>query len=154
MKLKRSKYDIAVNLICLILLSGIIVYLLLTWEEIPDKIPGHYNAVGVVDRWGNKGELLILPIIGWIMYFIMTIIERFPLAWNIGITVTKKNKERIYPIVRSMLGTLKLLLVIVFVFLTVNSALAKELSAWFLPAILILIFGSIVFFIAKLIKAR
>jgi len=154
MKSKRSKYDIVVNLICLILLSGIIVYLLLTWEEIPDKIPGHYNAMGVVDRWGNKGELLILPIIGWIMYFIMTIIERFPQAWNTGVAVTEENKKRIYPILRNMLSTIKLLLVIIFVFSTVNSALAKELSAWFLPAIAILIFGSIVFFIAKLVKAR
>ena len=154
MKLKRSKYDIAVHLICLILLSGIIVYLLLTWDEIPDKIQGHYNAMGVVDRWGNKGELLILPIVGWIMYFIMTIIEHFPQAWNTGIAVTEENKEQIYPILRNMLGTIKLLLVIAFVLLTVNSALAKELSAWFLPSLVILILCSIVFFIAKLVKAR
>ncbi|BAL00505.1 hypothetical protein OBV_33060 [Oscillibacter valericigenes Sjm18-20] len=154
MELKRSRYNIAVNLICLLLLSGIIVCLLLTWKKIPDKIPGHYNAMGVVDRWGNKGELLILPIVGWILYFMMTMIERFPQAWNTGITVTEGNKERIYPIIGNMLGTMKLSLVSVFVFLTINSALAKELPAWFLPAVVILIFGSIVYFIAKLIKAR
>lgn len=154
MKLKKSKYEIAVNLVCLLLLSGIIVYLLLTWKEIPDKIPGHYNALGAVDRWGNKGELLILLIIGWILYFIMTMIERFPQAWNTGITVTEGNKKRIYSIIGNMLGTMKLLLVSVFVFLTVNSALAKELSAWFLPVVVILIFGSIVYFVTKLVKAR
>lgn len=28
---------------------------------LPDRIPAHYNAAGVVDRWGSKYELLIFP---------------------------------------------------------------------------------------------
>lgn len=58
MKLQRTKYDVIVNLICILLLVGILIYLGLNWSSIPDKIPGHYNALGVVDRWGNKGELI------------------------------------------------------------------------------------------------
>lgn len=28
---------------------------------LPDSIPAHYNAAGVVDRWGSKYEILIFP---------------------------------------------------------------------------------------------
>ena len=154
MPIKRSKYDVTINLICLLLLSGLVVYLLINWSDIPDKIPGHYNAMGEVDRWGNKGELLFLPIIGWIMYIGITVLEHFPQVWNTGVTVTEENKARIYPILKNIIGTTKLLVVGVFVILDINSALAKSLPIWFLPIFLVLTFGSIIFFVVKHATAR
>lgn len=154
MFVKRSKYDIVINLICLLLLLGVAGYLAANWSSIPDKIPSHYNAVGEVDSWGNKMELLVLAIIGWIMYIGITVLEQFPQVWNTGVTVTEENKARIYPILKMMISTLKLLVVGVFVFLALNSALAKALPLWFLPVFLVLMFGSIVFFIVRLIRAK
>ncbi len=154
MFVKRSKYDIVINLICLLLLLGVAGYLAVNWSSIPDKIPSHYNAVGEVDSWGNKMELLVLAIIGWIMYIGITVLEQFPQAWNTGVTVTEENKARIYPILKMMISTLKLLVVGVFVFLALNSALAKALPLWFLPVFLVVMFGSIVFFIVRLIRAK
>ena len=152
--IKKSKYDIAINVICLLLLFWIVIYLFVDWNNIPDKIPGHYNAMGKVDRWGNKAELLVLPIIGWIMYIGITAIEHFPQVWNTGVTVTEENKARIYRILKDMNGTLKLIVVVIFVYLTVNSMSAENLSPWFLPAFLVLTFGSLIFFIIKLVKAK
>ncbi len=154
MLIKRSKYDMVVNMISLLLLIGVVVYLAVTWNGIPDKIPGHYNGMGEVDRWGSKGELLILPIIGWVMYIGITILEHFPQIWNTGVTVTEENKARIYPILKNMIGTTKLLVVGVFVFLAVNTALANSLPIWFLPVSLILMFGSIILFVLKLIREK
>ena len=45
---------------------------------------------------GSKGELVILPIIGWLMYIFLTVIENFPQIWNTGVTVTEENKDRVY----------------------------------------------------------
>lgn len=154
MPIKRSKYDIVINLICLLLLSGTAVYLFLNWSSIPDKIPGHYNAIGQVDRWGNKEELLILPIIGWAMYIGITVVEHFPQIWNTGVTVTEKNKKQVYRILKNMSGTIKLVIVITFVYLTANSVFAKSLPPWFLLVFLALLFGSMIFFLIKLKKAE
>lgn len=154
MIMKRGKYDVVINLSCLLLLLGVVAYLSVNWSNIPDKIPGHYNAMGEVDRWGNKGELLVLPIIGWIMFIGITILEHFPQIWNTGVTVTEENKVRIYRILKNMIGTTKLLVVGVFVFLAINSAFAKALSIWFLPVFLVLMFGCIIFFIIKLVRAK
>jgi uncharacterized membrane protein len=154
MKINRTGYDIFVNVICIGMLIGILIYLGLSWNSIPEKIPGHYNATGVIDRWGNKGELLIIPIIAWIMYIGITVIEKFPQIWNTGVQITEQNKERVYRILKDLIETEKVLMVAVFVFITINSSLSKGLPMWFLPVFLILMFGSLILFILKLVKAK
>ncbi len=154
LKLKRSKYDILLEIVCLILLIGVLIYLFLNWNSIPEKIPGHYNAMGKIDRMGSKKELLVLPIISWLMYLGMTALERFPQIWNTGVTVTEENKERVYRVLKNMLSTMKLIVVAVFVYLTINSSQAISLSVWFLPVFITLMFGSIIFFIIKLVRVK
>jgi len=154
MKVEKTKYDIFVEIVCLTLLIGVSIYLYLNWSTIPDKIPGHYNAMGQIDRMGSKGELLILPIIGWLIYLFLTVIEKFPQIWNTGVTVTEENKERVYRITKNLLNTVKLITVAVFVYLTINSSQAISLSVWFLPIFLILEFGSMIFFFIKLVRAK
>ncbi|WP_066714598.1 DUF1648 domain-containing protein [Clostridium sp. Marseille-P299] len=154
MKLKKNKYEILVEIICLILLIGVLIYLFLNWNSIPDKIPGHYNATGEIDRIGSKKELLVLPIVSWLMYLGMTVLEKFPQVWNTGVTVTEENKERVYRVLKNMLSTMKLIMVAVFVYLTINSSQAKSLPVLFLPVFLTLMFGSIIFFIIKLVRIR
>jgi hypothetical protein len=127
-----------------------LIYLFLNWNSIPEKIPGHYNAMGKIDRMGSKKELLVLPIISWLMYLGMTALERFPQIWNTGVTVTEENKERVYRVLKNMLSTMKLIVVAVFVYLTINSSQAISLSVWFLPVFITLMFGSIYIFYYKI----
>ena len=154
MKVKKNKYDIFVEMVCLTLLVGVSIYLYLNWRSIPDMIPGHYNAMGEIDRMGSKKELVVLQIIGWLMYLILTVIGKFPQIWNTGVSVTEENKERVYRITKNLLNTVKLIMVAVFVYLTINSSQVISLTVWFLPVFLILLFGSMIFFIIKLVRAK
>lgn len=154
MKRTKSRYDVGADFLCLVLLLGTAVYLMIVWSRLPDKIPAHYNAAGAVDRWGNTGELPVILAIGWMAYLGMTAVGRFPQIWNTGVPVTPENKEAVYRTLQTMLSTLKLLLTAVFSFLTVNSSLSRNLPAWFLPAFLTLVFGSILFFTIKLVRTR
>ncbi|MEA4821717.1 MAG: DUF1648 domain-containing protein, partial [Erysipelotrichales bacterium] len=38
------------------------------WFFLPDSIPAHYNALGEIDRWGSKYEMIIIPIASLVMY--------------------------------------------------------------------------------------
>lgn len=154
MKVKRSRYSSVLNFISLILLLAAAFYLATHWQSIPDKIPGHYNASGAVDRWGNKGELLLLPVIGWILYFMITAAEHFPQFWNTGVQVTAQNKEQVFRILGNLIATVKLIMAAVFVFLTMNSAAARPLPGWFLPVVIIALIASTAFHLFKLIRAR
>lgn len=154
MENKKTKYEIAVNVVSLLLLIGTLIYLGINWTTIPEKIPGHYNASGEVDRWGNKTELFFMPVMAWILFGGLSVAERFPKLWNTGVQVTEKNKERIYPIFKNLLVTVKLLIVVVFTFLTINSIQGNNLPIWFLPVYLILMFGSIIYFPIKAYKVK
>ena len=154
MKLKKTAWDWITEALSLALVLGTILYLIVMWKSIPDTIPAHYNAAGEVNRWGGKSELLMLPIIGGILYFFITLIQQYPQAWNTGVTVTEENRERVYRILRNLIGTTKLMMLLVFSSLTVLSSLGLALPIWYLGVFLALLFGSITFFIIQLSKER
>lgn len=154
MKVKNSKYDVAINVLCLVMIIGIAIYLILNWANIPEKVPMHYNFAGKVDRFGNKSEIIILPIITVIMFSFMSVIEHFPQLWNTGVKVTDKNKEYVYRILKNMITTIKLIVVCVFTYLTMQTTLVIELPSMFLPAFMLILFGDILFWILKLVRIK
>ena len=154
LKIKRTRFDIAIEIICLVLLIGMIVYLLIRWNSFPDQVPGHYNGRGEVDRWGSKGELWIMPIVGWILYLGITLVESFPTIWNTGITVTEENKEKVYRLLKSMIGLTKLIMISNFTFIEINSIQGGSLPWFFLPVFLVLMFGVIIFYIVRLVRIK
>lgn len=154
MKIKRTWYDIGISAVCLILLLGMTAYLVIRWGSLPDQVPGHYNAHGEVTRWGSKGELWTLPIVGWIIYIGISVLERFPSAWNTGVTVTEKNKERVYRLLKSMIAGMKLIMVLAFTFIQINSIRGTTLPSYFTALFLILVFGEIIFYIVRLIRIK
>ncbi len=154
MKIARSRYDVFVEFICLLCLFGLVLYLMIAWPNIPDEIPGRYNTAGEITRMTNKGSLIVLPVISLIMYAGMSIIERFSQIWNTGITVTEGNKEEVYRTLKNLLGTVKLLIVVNFSYLTVCSSRPKPLPVYYTPVFLFLMFAILIFFIVKLVSLR
>lgn len=154
MKVKNSLSDAIKNALCIVILIGVFVYLLLNWNQLPDRIPGHYNAAGVIDRWAAKGELLFCPVIALLLYAAMTWLERFPQIWNTGVTVTAENKDRVYRTLKSMLVTEKFITVAMFGYLCITQTTSTPLGGWFLPLSLGFVFGSIIFYIVKLNKIK
>jgi uncharacterized membrane protein len=51
----------AINLIYWILACLPLIVTIVVFPYFPDTIPAHYNASGLVDRYGSKFELFILP---------------------------------------------------------------------------------------------
>ncbi|MEG3038714.1 MAG: DUF1648 domain-containing protein [Erysipelotrichaceae bacterium] len=154
MKAKSSLLDVIKNILSILFLASYFGYLLLNWSNFPERIPGHYNAAGVVDRWGDKVELLVLPIVAFAIYMVLTLIERFPKSWNTGVNVTEENKNRVYATLKSLIVTAKLITVVFFCYLGVMQSCATPLPSWALPLELFLVFGSIAFYIIKLFKIK
>ena len=127
----KKNYYIIVEICCLICIIGTLLFLIINWNSIPDEVPGHYNAVGEIDGVTGKYSLIILLMINWVMYIGMSVIERFPQIWNTGVKVTEENT-----------------------YLTINSARAMHLHPWFTPVSLILVFGTLIFYIIKLLKNK
>ena len=46
---------------CVLLILLTLILVLAALPFLPDRIPAHYDAAGVVNRWGSKFEMLIFP---------------------------------------------------------------------------------------------
>lgn len=153
-KIERNALDILEIIVSLLSLVGVAVYLILAWKTIPDQIPGHYNAAGEIDRWGDKSELIVLPIVSWLMYGLITLIERYPQIWNTGVRVTEENRTEVYRLLKSLIAVVKMFVLLMFGSLSVISSLGLSLPVWFVLGFLALLFGSIAYFIVRLTRLR
>ena len=153
-QIERNALDILETIVSLSCLVGVAVYLILFWHTFPEQIPGHYNAAGEVDRWGNKSELIVLPIVSWVLYGFITLIERFPQAWNTGVRVTSENRATVYRLLKSLIAVVKMSMLLMFASLTVISSLALNLPVWYVLAFLVVLFGAIAYFIVRLSRLR
>ena len=152
--MNKHPLDKLMNRLSLLVLVGSVVFLAGYWKQIPAEVPMHYNAAGEIDRWGTKAELLILPVIAWLLYGLLTVVEQFPSAWNTGVKVTAENREQVYALLGHMLSTLKLLVMVMFAWITLWCALARPLPVWFLSVVLAAVFGNMAYWLVRLFRAR
>ena len=135
---------------------GSLIFLIYNWNRLPDEVPAHYNALGEVDRWGSKMELLILPIIGAFIAVLMQVLEKFPESHNYPERLNQENAKEFYLISRKMINLLKNICLITFTLLlfeSVSIALGwgYRFGVWFLP---ITILGAFIPIILGIIKQK
>lgn len=152
MKLKYTSFQKVLELITIIVLIGIWTYLIMSWKSLPDKIPAHYNGAAVVDRWGNKSEILLMPILSSALYILITVLCFFPSIWNVPVTITEENREFVYINLKTMAILIKMEMIIAFTYITYYEIKAQPLEILFLPLFLIIITVTLVYYIIKVCK--
>ena len=152
MEIKHNKLDTIAEVFCMILLIVTTLYTIYMYIQLPEKIPIHYNAVGVIDRYGNKLEIFILLIVTWVMYIGLSLVTRVPQFWNTGVSVTAENKDRVYRILKNMLKIIKMEIIVIFCYLIYNRTTLYNLPKWFVPVFLVLLFSTMLISFIVLIK--
>ena len=127
------------------------------FANMPDTIPIHYNATGQADGFGGKGHLLTLPLISTILFIGLTILNKFPHLFNYPANITPGNALRHYTNATRLIRYLKLIIVIIFgliVLQTIRNVNGQisGLGAWFLPLIFGLIFIPLIYYVIKSVK--
>lgn len=112
--------------LCLALSAGMLLGPLLFWSRLPDRIPGHYNGAGEIDRWADKWELLLLPVFGVLLYLFLSFC-----CWLVGEAARKGEAPRS---AYTWLAGIKLVVIGTFAVIEWHSALARQLGTWLLPA--------------------
>ena len=153
-KIRRTIPDRVLEGLSLLGMAGTTLYLIVCWDSFPDRIPAHHNAAGEIDRWGGKGELLFLPVMMWILYIGITLIQRFPQIWNTGVQVTPVNGARVYRTLMYMVKTLKLIITAGLSFLSIFGVTGKNLPVWFLPVFLGVTFADLIFWLVCLVRRQ
>lgn len=152
--MQKHSLDKLMNRLSLALLLGTAAFLIVYWHRIPEEVPMHFNAAGEIDRWGSKSGLIVLPVISWMSYGLLTIVEQILGSWNTGVKRAGENRPQIYILLAHLISTQKLLFVAMFACVTLCCALTLPLPVWFSPLILGLVFGDMAYWIVRLILAK
>jgi uncharacterized membrane protein len=151
-KIKFNRFQKWLELMSIAVLFFMFAFLVTNWSSIPETIPSHYNASGLVDGWGSKNSLLLFPGICLVMYALLTVVSFFPKTWNLPGKTTEENKARRYSAALSLMCMLKLEMLLTFTFITVSMVKMSPLGGLFMIFMLVGVFGPLVYYIIKIIK--
>ena len=141
------------NIIAFSILALFIVYLIMEWNNIPNVVATHFGISGKADAFGDKGSLIVIPVIAVIVCIVLAIVECFPQVWNLPVKVTEENSERLISDGLIMIGVLKILIASLFTYIGICAMNGWEI-AWPMFILLGFIVIDIIIGIIKMIKDR
>ncbi len=50
------------------------IYLAYIWNDLPEKVPMHWNIKGEIDRYGDKSELILIPILLPLLVYVIFLV--------------------------------------------------------------------------------
>lgn len=151
-KARYERINKFLDIIGLALVVALVIMTFIYWGNAPDIIPTHYNFKGEVDAYGSKNTVFILLPIVLITYIGIAVLSKFPQVYNYPVEINPRNKEKQYLMASTFIRVLNVEIVTLFFFIQMNSG--KVLSIAFLFIFLLIIFGSIGFYIYKAIKCK
>lgn len=127
-------------------------------HPLPARIATHFDAAGNVNGWGEPKMLWLFPIIASFIGVVMTLVSRYPQAFNYPVRVTPASRPRLEAITLGMIAWLRAELVCLFLWIQyeiIRSARdgQNRLSSWLLPVVILAIFATIGWHFAAIIKA-
>lgn len=152
-KIPETNYHRIIKWLCIGIQAGVFLYLLAIWGRLPDKVPMHYNAAGEIDGYGGKWTVWITPVSMLLMHQFLNLVERHPDWWNTSVSITRGNCEKVYGTLKNMIVSLKFIVLLIFGYMSIQTGTGENIGSWFLPAALILTFGSVIIFCILLTKA-
>ena len=134
-KLNLSSLDNNLELISKIFLIVMWILTLYIFLKSPQTIPTHFNALGQADNYGSKETVVILPILGTIIYFGLTQLNKYP---QLLIKNFRNNTEKQYAFATRTMRFLKVAILLIFSLVTLftyltSIGITNGLGFWFFP---------------------
>lgn len=130
-------------------------YTIYSLINLPEIIPIHFNSSGLPDRFGNKGVVVIMPIIGSFVVIGLHYLNKVPHLHNQTISVNPQNAEALYLNSTRMLRFIKISILLVFIMVSTAFQSGTTLSiVWLLPIILVLFLGPVAYFVYRSYKLK
>lgn len=114
LNLTKNKTDLIIETITYLFVFGCFALVALNYNALPDKVPGHMDLAGKVNRYDSKETLWILPILNAILVFGMFYLNKFPHVFNYTVKITSENAEKQYKSATQLIRIVNLLMSILF----------------------------------------
>lgn len=154
-----TTFDYTLEFISILLILLCLAYTFVSWNQLPERIPIHFNFAGQADGFGHKNNLLFLPIIPIILYLGLTLLTKYPHIFNYIVEITENNAAKQYQLAKRLLSSLKIEIILLFTYIQISSILSAKtgtfsIGLWFLPVILVVVFGTLGVYIYKSINKK
>ena len=138
--------------------SAALLLLLFSWavtaraivgrNPLPARIATHFNAAGQPDGWGTPGMLWLLPVVAAVIYMLITLVGRYPGAFNFPMRTTPAARRQLEGVALNLIGWLKVEVIGLFAWIqyeTVHFARLGQgtLPTLFLPVVIVAVWGTI-----------
>lgn len=159
LKLKLTLPDQLAEIAGWLLVAGIWTLTIISYGSLPQIIPVHYNGLGEADAFGDKTNLLALPIVSTVLFLALTVLNRFPHVMNYPTDLTPENAPRLYTNATRLLRYMKLIVMVIFGMIeyqTIENTKgdSQDLGRWFLPFVMGIIFLPIAYFLLKSFREK
>ena len=152
--MKKEILYIIMTIIGGLVLLGTTVYVMISWTQMPEQIPLHYDFSGNVTDYGGKTALIPILAITWFIFILMTVLVKFPKAWNIPVTVTKENFERVYSITRGLMEAVKFEAVLLMIVTIISAVKGVDLPLALMMVLMVIIILTVVIGLYLLFKNK
>ncbi len=137
---------------------GLILITAFNYGDLPDKIPIHFDTKGVADRYGNKMELWVIPIIAIAVMALLWGISKIPHTFNYAVKITEENAAKQYELSVKLMRVLAAVIGFGFFFIVweiIKAAKGHQdgLNPFFLPLFLGAIFITIGYYLSKSLRS-
>lgn len=119
------------------------------WGNIDAQIPVHYGRGGVIDRFGDKSELIFVVVASWIMFIGFYLLSKFPKLWNISQNVSEYKQEKTAQVTSHLLNWEMLIFTMNFCFLSLQPLTNKNLPSFYTMLVLGAVFGMLAIYLIK-----
>jgi len=148
----------ALALIVLGYLSWITYWALNGPDQLPDRVPTHFDISGRPNAWGSPEILWVLPVVGLCLYVLITGLASIQFrTYNLPVRVTEANLPFIQQKTSEMIAWIKAEMLCLFVYIQsgiIHGARAGEirLSPAILPVFMVAIFSTLGIYMVAIIR--
>lgn len=158
-KIKPTAAERNLDLVAVFLYVAMWLLTAYAFRNSPEIIPTHFNASGTPDDYGDKFSLWLLPFIASVIYFGISLLNKYPHFFNYTGNIAPENAETKYRQANRMLRYLKIGVLFIFTLLILGTYLTSagvinNLGKWFLPFVLILMLLPVIITIVIAFKMK
>lgn len=113
----KTKVNRFYDLIAKGLFIAVILYTVVQWNQIPEQVPIHFNALGEVDNYGSRWVLLLVPMMSGGLLALLEFLERHPEWHNYPSRLNETNAPQFYQTSRELLNRVKNLSLFLMVYI-------------------------------------
>lgn len=117
-KVPLEPIDIIVDLVTVTIFIIILVYTYISYGNLPETIPTHFNVKGIADGFGDKITLWLLPTIGIVLFVGMFFLNKFPHIHNYKVNITEGNALKNYRLSTRIIRFTNLFIAFIFGLIT------------------------------------